>query len=237
MTRLRRAAELGSLTLVLSSVASLLVELETASPHHRPAAFVWIDMFFAAAFTVEYAVRWASSRSWRYPLRPVALLDLVTLLPFYLDALGLRALQLLRLARLLRVLRLYRYTDAARVLWAAYYRIRYEFAVIGLALGTVAVVGAALVHETERDAQPEAFGRYSDALWFVLETVTTVGYGDRVPITAAGRLATAGIMVSGLVLYGTFVSLLGGSFIDEVRRRHHQAPQPEEPVPATPPPA
>lgn len=183
----------------------------------------------ALAFTAEYLARWRLSGSWLYPLRPMAVIDLLAILPFYLSHfVDLRSLRLVRLLRAARLLKLYRYSDAAETLGRSFLRIRHELGVIGAALALVCWCGALAIHEAEREAQPEAFARLSDSLWFVLATVTTVGYGDKVPVTAAGRLLAALVMLSGLTLYGTFISLVGGSFVEEIRR-NRTAPQEQLP--------
>jgi voltage-gated potassium channel len=100
--------------------------------------------------------------------------------------------------------------------------VQYEFSVIGLAVLALAWFSAVAVFEFERRAQPNEFGKFSDAAWFVLTTLTTVGYGDRVPITLGGRLVTACTMIGGLGLFGTFVSLIGGAFVEELRHHRHR---------------
>jgi voltage-gated potassium channel len=218
---LRRLAELLAASIAATSVVALIVELEIATPDRRPAAFDALDAFFAAAFTAEYLCRWLfAPRRLTYPFTPFAVIDLLALIPFFpgpFDA--LRSLQALRLVRVLRVLKLYRYSDAAQAVWAAFLRIGHEMIVVGMVLATTVLIGAVAVFESEHEAQPQAFARLSDGAWFMLATVTTVGYGDKVPVTVAGRLVTAGVMVVGLIMYGTFISMMGSAFLDELKRR------------------
>ena len=66
----------------------------------------------------------------------------------------------------------------------------------------------------------------SDALWYVYVTVTTVGYGDRYPVTNAGRVVGVLIMTVGVGLFGTLTGFLANAFVspakdsDEARRPH-----------------
>ena len=74
------------------------------------------------------------------------------------------------------------------------------------------------IYELERERQPETFAKMSDAAWYVLTTMTTVGYGDKVPVTTRGRVVAACTMIAGLALFGTFISLIGSAFLEEVRQ-------------------
>ena len=201
---------------ILYSLVAYFAELEYADAESS-AYFQWSERIIAMIFTVEYAVRWIASRSLSYPLRPMAIVDLVALLPFYLD--GLIDLRTLRLLRAVRLFKLYRYTDALSTIRNAFHQVRYEFAVIGFAVLTLVWISAAALFELEREKQPETFARFSDSLWYTMVTVTTVGYGDKVPITAGGRFVAGFLMVAGLGLFGTFVSLIGSAFLEELRKR------------------
>jgi voltage-gated potassium channel len=196
--------------------------LEFSEGSHSAGFFLWSERFVATAFTIEYFTRWIASRSWTYPFRVTALIDSAAILPFYIGfAVDLRSLRMVRALRILRLLKLYRYTSAMENITNAFHRIRYEFAIIGFAVLTFGWLSAVAIYELEHATQPAVFGKLSDAAWFVLTTITTVGYGDKTPITPGGRVATAVVMIGGLVLFGTFVSLIGGAFIEELRRKTH----------------
>jgi voltage-gated potassium channel len=211
--------ELFVLLLIFYSIGVHFVELQFTDAEHSTGFFLWSERIVAALFTVEYLIRWIASRSLSYPLRLIALVDLAAILPFYLGFLvDLRALRLIRTLRILRMLKLYRYTAALQNIRNAFKRVRYEFGIIGFAVFTIGWIGAVAIYELERERQPEVFGRLSDALWYVVTTVTTVGYGDKVPVTAGGRIVAVCIMVAGLGLFGTFVSLIGSAFLEELRR-------------------
>jgi voltage-gated potassium channel len=213
-----RRLELLVLVLTLYSVVALFAELEFADSDQSTGFFLWSERVVAVAFTVEYVARWVASRRPGYPLRPMAVVDLLAILPFYIGFLvDLRALRLLRLLRVLRLFKLYRYTNAVQSIHHAFHRVRYEFGVIGFAVLTLLLVCSVAVYELEREAQPVAFAHVSDAVWYSVTTLTTVGYGDKVPVTAGGRLVAVFMMVGGLGLFGTFVSLVGSAFLEELR--------------------
>jgi voltage-gated potassium channel len=210
---------------IVYSLATLFIELEVAPDGPPPLWFLWSERVITVVFTLEYLTRWVGSRSWWYPLRPMALIDLLAVLPGYLILLGTppSSVRLVRLLRLARLLKLDRHGAAVTTLYRAYRRIGPEIRLTTLAGVTVGLCASVAVYECERVKQPEEFGRISDGAWYVLATVTTVGYGDKVPKTSEGRLVGAVVMLSGLVLFGTFVSLVGGAFVEEIRRNRVKA--------------
>src|SRR6266540_3031114 len=224
---LRRRLELFIQALIFYSIAAHFVEVEIVRSERSTGFWLWSERVVATIFTIEYLVRWRLSRSWLYPFGPMAIVDLLAVLPFYVGFLvDLRSLRLIRTLRVVRLFKFYRYSSALQNIGAAFHRVRHEFAVIGFALFVVGWCGALAIHEWERERQPEVFGRLTDAIWFVLVTVTTVGYGDKVPVTAEGKLIAGAIMIAGLTLFGTFISLIGGSFVEQIRRARTQASGP-----------
>jgi voltage-gated potassium channel len=227
MKSAQRFLELFVLIVILYSIAILFIELEYFTEvDQTPSFLLWSERIVTLLFTVEYIVRWAASRSVLYPLRPMAIVDLVAILPLYLSLMSfgttivdLRTLRLLRAVRVVRLFKLYRYTNALQSIRNAFYRVRYEFAVIGFAVFTLAAVCSVTLYEFEKDAQPEKFVRLSDAAWCMVATLTTVGYGDSVPETTGGKMVAVFIMIAGLGLFGTFVSLIGSSFLEELRKK------------------
>jgi voltage-gated potassium channel len=74
------------------------------------------------------------------------------------------------------------------------------------------------VYFLERDVQPATFGSVPAALWWAIATLTTVGYGDVVPITPLGRLVAAFVMICGLGVFGLWTGILATGFAAETRR-------------------
>jgi voltage-gated potassium channel len=80
-------------------------------------------------------------------------------------------------------------------------------------------MAAALMHLAEHQAQPERFGSIPDAMWWAIITLTTVGYGDVVPITPFGKLVAAITALCGLVMLALPVGIIATSFSEVIRRR------------------
>ena len=61
-----------------------------------------------------------------------------------------------------------------------------------------------------------------DAMWWTMETITTVGYGDKYPVTGEGRLIGVVLMVSGVGLFGTYTAYIASLFLGEKKKEEEQ---------------
>jgi voltage-gated potassium channel len=82
----------------------------------------------------------------------------------------------------------------------------------------VLFLASVAVHFLERDVQPATFGSVPATMWWAVVTLTTVGYGDVVPVTALGRMVAAMVMISGLGVFGLWTGILATGFAAETRR-------------------
>ena len=190
-----------------------------------------LDLALGAVFLVEYAARvWSApvdpryADGWRGRLRyvrsPMALLDLVAVAALLLPhlAFDLRQARLIRLFSLLRVGKLGR---SARSLAMAQRIFRSRRDDLLMAMGAVAsllFVGSTLVYFAEHDAQPDKFTSIPEALWWGVATITTVGYGDVYPITAAGKVIGGCLAVFGIASFALPTAILGAAFLEELQR-------------------
>ncbi|MFV0281702.1 MAG: cyclic nucleotide-gated ion channel [Rhodoblastus sp.] len=221
--------------LVLVSVAAVVLETvpELRAQCHRE--FAIVEGVALAAFTIEYVLRiWSAPDSapyfgatpWRarlaYARSPYAIIDLATILPFYLIQFGVVLpgnIRVLLVTRLARLFKLARYSSGIRSLAAA---LKAERRALGasaiIALGVVLIMASAM-HVAEHAAQPDKFGSIPQAMWWAVVTITTVGYGDVVPITVAGRMIASFAALMGLVLLALPVGVVASAFIEQIHRR------------------
>lgn len=143
-------------------------------------------------FTAEYLLRlYFSKRKWAFIFSFYGIIDLLAILPFYLAVgLDLRSLRILRLARLAVILKLVRYSQAARSLQMAFKLVKDEVMVFALFSFALIYLSAVGIYFCERAAQPDVFQSVFEGSWWTVVTLTTVGYGDAVPITAGGKIFT-----------------------------------------------
>ena len=189
------------------------------------------NVFSVAVFSVEYLLRlWSAvdipmlSRMppWqarlRFALRPLMVIDLFAVLPFYFSWLIPVDLRVLRVLRLFRLLKLVRYSPALQTLGrvvATEYRALLGALLIILVLLLFASTAAYLL---EREAQPDKFGSIPAAAWWALATLTTVGYGDIVPVTPFGKLLGGLVMLLGVGMIALPVAIIATGFSQESSR-------------------
>ena len=171
-----------------------------------------VECIASIVFTVEYGIRiltvdflyperGAIRSRLRYILSPMAIVDFVAILPFWLPMLlpgtmlGVRAL---RLVRLLRIFKLNRYFDAMNAIGDVIVDKKRELLGSLFFVAILMLISSLLMYSAEHEAQPEVFRNAFSGLWWAVATLTTVGYGDIYPVTAFGRLVGAFIAFSGL---------------------------------------
>lgn len=161
---------------------------------------VWV------VFGIDYLIRIGlARRKWHYV--GTHLLDLAILvLPM------LRQLRALRVITVISVLNRQLRAD---------FRGRVAIYVVG----TVALVGfvaSLAVLDAERDAPNATITDFGEAVWWTLTTISTVGYGDRFPVTLGGRLVAATLMVAGIALLGVVTASIASWFVENLRRTGEQ---------------
>lgn len=209
--------------LILSNVAAVVFGSMDAVEARYGGALAAFEAVSVLVFSTEYAVRfWASAEAgprWRWALTPLAICDLVAILPFFLGALFVVDLRHLRVLRLLRLAKLSRHFAALDVLGSA---LRAEARPMAAAMAIMAgliVLAASLVYEAEHLAQPEAFGDIPSAMWWAAVTLTTVGYGDVSPVTPFGRLIAVVVMTCGVGMVALPAGMLASRFSEELAAR------------------
>jgi voltage-gated potassium channel len=232
-SRYTRWFEMAVQCLIFYSIGSYYLEAELTETHYIDSGlsfWQWNERVIATFFTGEYFYRWRIAKNrLRYPFTPLALIDLLAILPFYIGlAVDMRSLRLVRTLRILRLFKLYRYNAALQKVMRGFRKVKDELAVVGFVLMIMVMFSSVAIYEFEHETQPEMFARLSDAMWWSFVTLTTVGYGDVIPVTAGGRIIATVTMAVGIGIFGTFISLIGSSFIDTMREqeRHQDEQQP-----------
>ncbi len=210
--------------IILESVQSILLKYQTE--------FLIFEIFSVAVFTIEYFVRaWCiveqPDRRYahrvrgrlRYLLTPMALIDLLAVLPFYLAFLFSIDLRFLRVLRLIRVFKLTRYSSAMSILLSVLRQEAKALAAALFVLMLLIIMSASMIYLFEQEAQPEKFGSIPHAMWWALITLTTVGYGDIVPVTTGGKLFGALISVIGIGIVALPAGILAAGFSGKLHAR------------------
>ncbi|MAF49585.1 MAG: cyclic nucleotide-binding protein [Rhodospirillaceae bacterium] len=155
----------------------------------------------------------------RFAATPMAMIDLLAFLPFYLSAFFGIDLRMLRAIRLLRLLKLSRYSPALSVIGAVV-RAQHKALTAALLVMLIALLfSSSILFVLEHEVQPEKFASIPDSMWWALATLTTVGYGDVTPITPLGRFFGAITMILGIGMFALPTGVIATGFADEIRKR------------------
>lgn len=233
-----RVVDLTLITLIFTNVVLIMLETVPEISQKHSAYLLGFEFFSVAVFTLEYALRlWSCvdrpgqpDRSparlrLRWMVSPLGLIDLMAILPFYVLLLlpgGPQSILLLRIfrgIRLLRVFKLARYSPALRILHSVFYRQANTLIVVTFVMVVLMIMAAWGVYLIERTAQPEQFGSLPDSLWWAVVTITTVGYGDVVPVTPMGKIFGGFISLLGVGMAALPAGILASGFSSEMRRR------------------
>ena len=216
----------------------LVVILETVSSIHTQylIEFRFIDDFSIIVFTIEYILRiWTCTLHKkyqnpvtgriRYAITPLAIVDLLAFLPFYLPVfipIDLRMLRELRLLRLIRVLKLGRYSESIKLFEEVLARKKEDIIVaLGILLMVLVIVSSCMYY-AEHEAQPEKFASIPHAMWWGIITLATIGYGDIYPITPLGQVIGGFVVVIGIGVFALPTAILASGFIEVIDFRKNQ---------------
>ena len=218
--------------LIFVSIVSVFVGTFDISRDFRRFLFR-VEKWTILIFTVEYLLRiWTADLlypalpPWRarltYMKSAMAVVDLLAILPFYLpmllpiNLLGMRAL---RLFRLLRLFKLRRYSEALGTIAEVFRRKKQEIALSVSFVSVLLIIASLLMYHAEHDAQPEQFANAFSGLWWAVATLTTVGYGDIYPITAAGRILGAIIAIMGIGMVAIPTGIISAGFMEMLEKK------------------
>jgi voltage-gated potassium channel len=220
------------IVLIMVNLAAVVLESVPALAARYGVWFRVIELVSLIVFTVEYllrlwvAVEHAPNRHLKpgkarlnYAISAGGIVDLLAVLPFWFAFMLPDEFRIILAFRMLRFLKIARYSPAMRSLLDVLYSERRAlFGCIVILFGTT-LMAAALAHLVEREAQPDKFGTIPDAMWWAIVTLGTIGYGDVVPVTIAGKLVAGVTIFLGLVMIALPVGIIANGFADEVHRR------------------
>uniref|UniRef100_A0A673N8H4 Potassium voltage-gated channel subfamily KQT member 2-like n=1 Tax=Sinocyclocheilus rhinocerous TaxID=307959 RepID=A0A673N8H4_9TELE len=199
-----------------------------------------LEIVTIVVFGVEYIVRiWAAGcccryRGWRGRLRfarkPFCIIDIMVLFASVSvlaagsqgNVFATSAIRSLRFLQILRMLRMDRRGGTWKLLGSVVYAHSKEL-ITAWYIGFLCLILASfLVYSVEKDENAEMFETYADALWWGLITLTTIGYGDKYPVTWNGRLIAAMFSLIGVAFFALPAGILGSGFALKVQEQHRQ---------------
>jgi voltage-gated potassium channel len=211
---------------ILASVAVAVLSTEPVIREIAQPGLSYLELGLGTAFLIEYVARVWSAGSQpqfsglrgriHYMRQPLAIIDLVAVIPFLLGLFGSETmvLRLIRLLRLLALTKLARYSSAIRLVIDSMHARRFELGFTVLLAACVILISSAALYVVEGDNQPVAFGSIPRAAWWSVATLTTVGYGDLVPMTPLGKFFASLTAFAGIGLIAMPAGILAAGFAD-----------------------
>ena len=220
-----REGKLFDIVLMISIVISVIVVMLDSVAEYRDKYhnfFLYLEYFFTGLFTIEYVLRiYSIKKPINYITSFFGIIDLLSVLPTYLTVFipgsqSLLIIRIFRLLRVFRVLKLSRYHYASYYLVNALRSARHKIFVFLSTVLTIVVIMGALMHLIEGPAA--GFVDIPTSIYWAVVTITTVGFGDIVPLTAFGQFMSSVLMIIGYAI----IAVPTGIITVEMTRRQHQ---------------
>ncbi|CAB3396935.1 unnamed protein product [Caenorhabditis bovis] len=204
-------------------------------------AFVFTERICIAFFTVEYCLRFfAAPRKLRFALKPLNLVDLLAIVPFYLELLltlcgvddkklrdlrwAFLVVRILRVLRVIRIIKLGRFSSGLQTFGMTLQRSQKQLQMMTIVLLTGVVFFSTMIYFLEKDEEGTPFTSIPAAYWWCIVTMTTVGYGDAVPATTMGKIIASAAIMCGVLVLALPITIIVDNFI-KVAQDEQQAEQ------------
>jgi voltage-gated potassium channel len=233
--RIAEAVNIFLLVLVVLNVAAVVLEtVESIYAAHK-AFFYDFSTISIIIFTIEYLLRiWSCDMdpSYRNPIlgrlkfamTPLALIDLLVIMPLYITLAFPTDHKLLRSLRILwtfRLLKLHRYSESLQTIMDVIKAQKNELAMSFTAIIFFMVLSSTVIFFLEHDAQPKDFPSIPATMWWAVLTMTTIGE-NIYPVTAAGKVVGSLIIILGVATFALPTSILTSGFVQELQKRREE---------------
>ena len=188
--------------------------------------FYYFELISIVIFSLEYLYRISysfaisgSKGAIKYIFSFFGLIDLISILPFYLNQfinLDGRFLRILRLFRLTRIFKFGRDSNSLKLFTKALISVK-EQLLFTLFLSALTILfSASAIYYLENDAQPDKFSSITESVWWATISLATVGYGDVYPITVGGKIFATIISLVGIGVVAIPTGVISASFVEEI---------------------
>ncbi|MER2604663.1 MAG: cyclic nucleotide-gated ion channel [Siculibacillus sp.] len=219
--------------MIVVNVATVILETVKELKAAYEPIFLAIEVGTVVIFAAEYLLRvWISDEHVplkrygrvgariHYVLSPAAIIDFLSVAPTLVGfAFGVYDVNVFAVFRLLRFLKLARYSAGMSSLFNAVASERRALFASAVVMAGLVITAASLMHWIEGAVQPDRFGSIPAAMYWAVTTLTTVGYGDMVPVTPAGRLLAGIVMLFGFCMFALPVGIIATAFAREIHSR------------------
>ena len=217
--------------IVLNSIAVALATVESYKVSYKE-VFDAFEIFSVIFFTLEYILRvWIcterSEKNYKHPIKgrlryifsPFAIIDLIAILPFFLGSFVEMDLRFMRAFRLIRIFRFASKSVTLQALGNVFKKESRTLLAALLVMIIVLFTASTIMYYLEKDIQPEKFGSIPEAMWWGVAALTTVGFGDSVPVSVQGKFLAGIIMILGIVIYALPAGVFASAFVRELQSK------------------
>ena len=227
----RAVANLLILLIFLNVIAAVL-ETDVGIYQQYGRMLDTFAFFSVVVFVVEYILRvWCCTEDPRYhaPLTgrlrymatPLAIIDIVVILPFLLLpflAAFPRLFWMVRFSRIFWILKIGHYSQSLKTFSKVIKAKKGEIFLAFFAMLVLLILASALEYLAEYQAQPTKFSSVIATLWWGVETLATIGYGDMIPITPVGKILAGVVALLGIGLFALPAGILASGFVDALHK-------------------
>ena len=219
------------MVIIIDAIA-MIVETNHNLSANTKTILALIDTAVIAIFSFEYLLRlWVCIENkkdrFQHPIKGrirhifslYGIIDALAIFPFYIKMISGVDVTLLRPFRVFRVFKMLRHSTALATLVDAIKTERKVLQSAGLFMGVLLVFISTMMFYLEKDIQPEKIGSIQDAFWWGIVTLTTVGYGDVVPVTDIGRVLGGIATMIGFCMFAIPAGILASTFAQEAKKR------------------
>ncbi len=227
-----RLFDIGMNLLIAANVVAVIVST-VGDVYDRHADLLDpFEAFSVLVFAIEYLLSaWSCIEDprypepwrgrWRYLRSPLALFDLLAILPFFIVWLpiDLRFMRALRLLRLLRLFKGARYSAALQTLGRVVRAEQHNLVGALVVIAVVVVMAGCLMYFAERDAQPDLFSSIPEAMWWAVAVLVKLRVTTIEPVTGLGKGLAAFLAFWGVIVIALPAAILSSGFMADLRRR------------------
>jgi voltage-gated potassium channel len=220
-----RLFDIVLLTLILVCVIVVMLESVESLRAQYAHFFFRAEWVFTAIFTVEYIARlWVVKNRWRYATSFYGIIDLISILPSYLELFFagshyLMTIRIIRLLRMFRILRMAEHVGESHMLMRALKASSNKIVVFLLSVVAIVCVEGTMMYVIENGSN-DGFSNIPQSIYWAIVTITTVGFGDVTPVTVAGKMMACVIMLTGFAI----IAVPTGVVTSEMNREMNAQP-------------
>ena len=232
---LSKMFDLVIVTLILINTVTIIAATFSLSAL-KIRIFLIIEIVSVIIFSVEYILRlWTADLLYpekkpfiariKFFFSPMAIVDLLAILPFYIPFLlpiDLRILRLIRLLRLFRLFKMNRYTSGLSSIGNVLKKKSDQLVSSIFVVFLLMIISSVIMYYFENPVQPDVFSNAFSGLWWAISTFTTVGYGDIYPLTVAGKIFSAIIALLGIGLVAVPTGIISAGFMENIEDNNKQ---------------